>query len=29
MANEMYQNSWFGNSEQNGFGSIYNNLNRI
>ena len=29
MANEMYQNSWFGNSEQEGFGSTYNNLNRI
>ena len=23
------ENGWFGNSEQNGFGSIYNNLNKI
>ena len=25
--NEIYQQTWFGNSEENGFGSIYNNIN--
>jgi len=27
MANEMYQETWFGDSNENGFGSIYDNIN--
>ena len=26
-ANEIYQDTWFGDSNQNGFGSIYDNIN--
>lgn len=27
MANEMYQETWFGDSNENGFGCIYDNIN--
>jgi hypothetical protein len=29
METEVVNNSWFGYSAENGFGSIYNNLNKI